>query len=252
VPIKWREAQQKSIMPGKPSVVLTDVKQASFLALNGDASLLAVADEASHEVRVHPLKAGGTVAGPAQSRVAISNPMSCTLSPDGKWLAAGSCVPFSASVWDAGTGAAVTAFDSALTKRNWSPVFSKDGRWLAVSGRTCQLFVAGTWEPGPALELPPNGAEHHGAAFFCPPKQPDRCLLAVIAGDREVHLFRLRTGPPATADRIAILRSPGDAFVSFPAFDDRGNLTVAFPGALMATWDLGEAQKQLRALNLNW
>ena len=130
--------------------------------------------------------------------------------------------------------------------------FLRAGAKLAIAGRTCQVFAAGTWLPGPALDIPPNGADHHGAAFYCPPGQPDRCLLAVVAGDREVHLFRLRYGPPATVDRLAVFRLPGEPFVSFPVFDDRGNLTVALPRARMATWDLSAAQKELRTLKLSW
>jgi hypothetical protein len=178
--------------------------------------------------------------------------MGCALSPDGKWVSAGSAVPFSAGVWNASDGAPAAAFTSAATARNWHPVFSKDGRWLAVSGRTCQLYAAGTWEPGPELDVPPNGADHHGAAFYCPPRQSERCLLAVVAGDREIHLLRLLAGPPTTTKCLAILRLPGEPFVSLPAFDDKGNLTVALPRARMITWDLLEAQRQLRTLQLEW
>jgi hypothetical protein len=149
-------------------------------------------------------------------------------------------------------GKPVILFNEAVDGRNWRPVFSKDGRWLAVSGRTCQLFSTATWEPGPELDLPPNGADYHGAAFYSSPRQPDRCLLAVVGGDREIHLFRLVTGPPADSKRLAILRLPGEPFVSLPAFDDKGNLTVALPRARMETWKLGEVQKQLKALQLEW
>ncbi len=252
LPINWLTEEQITIVPGRPADVLTDVVRVTSLALNASATLLAVADEPAHEIRIHPLGVNGAPAGPARARISISNPMGCAISPDGNWLAAGSAVPFGAGVWSTVDGTPVTKFSSAVASRNWHPVFSSDGRWLAVTGRTCEVFAAGTWQPGPAVEVPPNGADHHGAAFYCPPRQPDRCLLAVVAGDREVHLFRLRYGPPADMERLAILRLPGEPFVSLPVFDGHGNLTVALPHARMATWDLAAAQRELRALQLNW
>jgi WD40 repeat protein len=250
--IGWTDAQQNSVVPGKPATVLTDVKRAKSLALNASGDLLAVADAGAHEVRVHRLDRDGTAAGAAEARIPLANPMACALSPDGKWVAAGSSDPLAAGVWNAATGASVTTLDAALTNRNWRPVFSRDGRWLAMAGRTCQLVATGTWEPGPAFNLPPNGANYHGAAFHSEQEKPGRGLLAVIAADREVHLFLLVSGPPATVERIVILRSPGAPFVSFPAFDNYGNLTVALPRAMLATWFVSQARRQLRAMNLGW
>lgn len=252
LPIGWLTAEKKSIVVGKPASILTGAGHVTSLALNAKATLLAVADEGANAVRVHPLSAKGTKAGAAQACITINNPMGCSLSPDGKWVAAGSAVPFSAGVWNAGDGVPAAELKSAAAARNWHPVFSKNGLWLAVSGRSCQLFHAGTWESGPELDLPPNGADHHGAAFYYSANSTDGCLLAVVAGDREIHLFRLLDGPPATAKCLAILRLPGEPFVSLPAFDDKGNLTVALPHARMATWNLGEVQKQLRDLQLDW
>jgi WD40 repeat protein len=252
LPVGWRDEQQARILPGKPTAILTDVKRVSALALSGDARLLAVADEDGGEVRTYPLDEPGRQCGPPLARINLTNPMACSMSPDGKWLAAGSAAPFAAGVWDAATGTPAVMFSPAAAVRNWRPVFSQDGRWLAVTGRSCHLFVAGTWEPGPVLDLPLNDADHHSGAFHCASGQPDRCLLAVVAGDREVHLIRLLAGPPAEANRLAVLRTPGDPFVSWPAFDTRGKLTVALPRAQMATWSLAEARKELRSLNLDW
>jgi hypothetical protein len=250
--IGWTDSRQYAIVPGKPSAILTDVRRVNALALSGAANLLAVADGEAQQVRIHRLSVNGAAAGPAQLRIAADNPMACALSPDGKWIAIGSGDPLSVGVRDAGTGVPAPPLDGVVSGRNWRPVFSRDGRWLAVAGRSCQVFSVGSWNPGPALELPPNGADYHGAAFYCAPDDPERCLLAVVGGDRHVYLFRLSAGPPAKAERLAILRSPGNPFVSFPAFDDHGNLTVALPRAMLATWSLTEVQRELRALNLHW
>jgi WD40 repeat protein len=247
--MRWAD-NQLGINPGQPAGLLTDLQPVTALALSADGSFLAVGE--ASRVRVHPISADGATVSPASSTATMTNVGACALSPDGRWLAVGSPSPVHAQVWDTRNASQVAAFPAASAAHNWHPVFSSDGRWLAVSGRTSQLFAAGTWEPGPALDLPSNGTDHFGAAFYCPKQQPDHSLLAVVAGDREIHLFRLLAGPPATSERLAVLRLPGEPFVSLPAFDDRGNLTVALPRARLATVSLSLLHMELRALDLQW
>jgi hypothetical protein len=250
IPLRW--AEPAGIRPSPPEQVLTGLRRVTGLSLSADARLLAIAEEGRHQVTVHPVNADGSMIGSTLLTMPVDNAMACALSPDGRWVAGGSLVPTRITVSGTSGENAVPVPLSAAGNRNWRPVFSGDGRWLAVSGRTCQLYTAGSWEPGPVLDIPGNGADHHGAAFYCPPKQPDRCLLAVVGGDREVHLFRILHGPPATAEKLAILRQPDQSFVSLPAFDSLGNLTVALPRAQLAEWNLPAVARELHALSLNW
>jgi len=249
VRLRWPEPS--GILTSRPADLLTELQRVSAMSLTADGTRLAVAEQGRHRVSVHEISADGAAIGPALLTVPLANVMACALSPDGKRLAAGSAVPARVIVTSAAEQANPVEL-SAAAAHNWHPVFSRDGRWLALSGRTCQLYHADTLEPGPVLDVPPNGADHHGAAFYASPKQPDRCVLAVVGADREIHLFRLRHGPPAQVEKLAVLRLPDQSFVSLPAFDDAANLTVALPRAQLATWKLAVCLQKLRELQLAW
>jgi WD40 repeat protein len=248
--IRWPE--RGGIITATPEAVLPGLKQVNAMSLSRDGRLLAFSEQGRHQVSVHSVSPDGKEIGPASGVVPLTNAMACALSSDGKKLAAGSAVPAQVIVQNVSANSAPLALTTAADAHNWHPVFSSDGRWLALSGRSCQLFHAATLEPGPVLDIPDNGADHHGAAFYCPPKQPDRCLVAVVAADREIHLFRILHGPPALVEKLAIFLLPDQSFVSLPAFDELGNLTVALPRAQLATWQLGSCFQELRELKLEW
>lgn len=99
----------------------------------------------------------------------------------------------------------------------------------------------------------------------CPPPISGRWILSKCLMEarelrrrrflREVRvlgIFRVTAGPPTEVRRLAILRAPGDLFVSLPAFDNHGRLTLALARAQMLTWSLPEADAQLRKLSLQW
>jgi hypothetical protein len=249
VRLKWPEPG--GVFTSRPEDVLTGLHRVVAMSLSADGTRLAMAEQGRHRISVHEVSEDGDRIGPAILTAPLDNVMACALSPDGKRFAAGSAVPARVIVMDAAEHAAPVELPAAAT-HNWHPVFSRDGRWLALSGLTCQLYHADTLEPGPALDVPPNGADHHGAAFYSTPKQPDRCVLAVVGADREIHLFRLMHGPPARVEKLAVLRLPDQSFVSLPAFDDQANLTVALPRAQLATWNLAVCFQKLRELQLAW
>ncbi len=77
---------------------------------------------------------------------------SCSVSPDGRWVAFGG--PHLAAGLPA-----IHVYETAKAQRYWqSPVnagewcrFSPDGRWLATNTDGGRLYAVGTWEPGPQL-----------------------------------------------------------------------------------------------------
>ncbi len=247
---KWPDGG--GISTSRPAEVMAGMGRVISMSRNADGTKLAVAEQQHHRIGIHALSPDGATIGPAERTVPLPNVMACALSPDGSLLAAGSAVPAGAVLARTSGDEPPVPLPAAAADHNWHPVFSPDGRWLALSGRTCQLYRTDNFAPGPALEVPPNGADHHGAAFYALPSQPERCLLAVVGADREVHLFRLMAGPPASVEKLAVLRLPDQSFVSLPEFDASANLTVALPRAQLATWKLAACFQELKKLKLEW
>ncbi|HEY7308776.1 MAG TPA: WD40 repeat domain-containing serine/threonine protein kinase [Gemmataceae bacterium] len=117
---------------------------------------------------------------------------SCAVSPDGRWVAAGSHnvrAGGGAKVWDAKTGRHVTDLPVAGICR---VRFSPDGKWLLTSGGGARLWAVGSWTEGPKLggtPLNPLGAFSHDGNLLALGDVPG--MIRLVVTDSGAELARL-------------------------------------------------------------
>ncbi len=186
-------------------------------------------------------------AGAVQHTFQVTPATRCALSPNGRWLAAGSPGNPDATVWDLETGKIATEPAAVRTARSWLPVFSPDNHWLAWSGRTTLVQRPDNWNSVQPIAAPANESSGRAAAFI--PSGNDKTLwLAVAAADEEVHLFR--AGTPFT--KLLILRPPTGAPVGAMSVSSAGSLVCAIPKGEVHLWDLTGLRQETTKLGLGW
>ena len=162
----------------------------------------------------------------------------CAVSPDGQWVVTGShLIPGTVSVWEVESG----RHAHELLSDRGVPLFSPDGRWLAVvsndSSTGGRLWKTGSWTPGPVLEL--------GHLAF----SPDSQLMAVTTG-----LSTLRLVVPENGDEVAQLIIADPTRLKPECFTPDGNQLVAFglENGQLYVWDLRSIRQQLAQQRLDW
>jgi WD40 repeat protein len=179
------------------------------------------------------------LANPAQSLVLRGQPgiHRVTVSPDGRWAAAGCWQGTGARVWDCQTGRIV----KALLPKMWvvAVAFSPDGRWLVTaSGQGTTFWEVGTWEPG--LQIPCRGER---LAFA-----PDGSMLAVCDSRYVVKLF-----DPTDGRQLAALEAPNPHPIVHLCFSSDGSqLAAACETHVVQVWDLRRIRRHLAAMGLDW
>jgi tetratricopeptide (TPR) repeat protein len=160
------------------------------------------------------------------------------LSPDGRFVATSTWHPTLVKVWDARTG----QFLRGLARNSHAPVFSPDGRWLAVhEDGAYRLYEVGTWRPGPTI---PMDWVTGRVAFSA-----DGRLLAFL--DKSTGLVKLYS--IARARVVATLQPPDFDDVNWIAFrPDGAQLAVATYAQTVQLWDLRVIRSRLRSLGLDW
>jgi WD40 repeat protein len=124
-----------------------------------------------------------------------------------------------------------------------TPVFSGDGRWLAVSGDVFGLRDTRTWQPAPPLPFP-EGKPLTGAAAF----SADGRWLALVCDLATVQLFDL-----TTFQRLGLLRPPGNLRIQTVAFSPDGHWLVAGGGnGRLRAWDIPLVRQRLAEFGLDW
>jgi serine/threonine protein kinase/WD40 repeat protein len=169
----------------------------------------------------------------------------CTVSPDGRWVATGdhfSNSGFGAAVWDAQSGQRLQRLPVGHTCR---VCFSPDGRWLLTTGGGYRLWHTESWQEGPHIAQQPgeNGA-FPGYAF-----SPDSKLVALSAGSGRIRLVKVETGR-----ELAVLSVPEKTHLQPAAFAPDGAWLAAIGSGnrMLYTWDLRAIREQLRDLSLDW
>ncbi len=117
------------------------------------------------------------------------------LSPDGRWLVAGSG-DRGTSLFDAKTG----AFVRLLSPSQSGVQFSPDGRWLVVTTVAgCQVYHTQSWELKWSKSADSQSPNYSGVAAF----SPDGEWLAVALSSSRAHLVAAETGR-----EVGILEAP--------------------------------------------
>ena len=207
-----------------------------------DGTVAAMASPGSDAgaIVMHQARAGGEV------RRLVAGPQTdvrrCAVSPDGKWVAAGSHWPASerfanACVWDAATGKLVKSLPVGVNVHVW---FSPQGRWLAttsIGDSECRLWRSGSWEAGPRF------AGAIDIAF-----SPDERLLALGGKPGQVQLCETETGR-----EIGVLPATAGARVWPRCFSADGTRLYARVewDARFHVWDLRRIRDGLGELGLD-
>jgi WD40 repeat protein/tRNA A-37 threonylcarbamoyl transferase component Bud32 len=166
----------------------------------------------------------------------------CAVSPDGRWVAAGSHWPSPKSgavVWDALTGAKAK---DLLLGGSCAIGFSPDGRWLVTTGGPqYRLWRVGSWEEGPRISAPGES----GSFTFT----PDGKLLA-LTGD----ISQVRLVAPETGAEVARLTVPEQTGIAPSCISADGSQLVAngSQNGLLYIWDLRALRAELQKLDLDW
>ncbi len=207
---------------------------------DGTVAAMAVPFSNAGTIVMHQAKAGGVV------RRIVAGPQTdvrrCAVSPDGKWVAAGSHLPASerltnACVWDAGTGKLVKSLPVGVTVFVW---FSPRGHWLATvspADGECRLWRSGSWEAGPRF------ANAIDIAF-----SPDERMVALGSKAGQIQLCETESGR-----EIGILPATAGAPVYPRCFSPDGTqlyAKVEWDTGFHA-WDLRRIRDGLRELGLD-
>jgi len=174
-----------------------------------------------------------------------------SISPDGRWLAAGGWKEAGVRVWDLGRRRLerILKPEDTIGAPSFFVDFSPDGRWLvsctppdARSG-FYRFWRAGTWEPGLRIDQERSGGADHAPAFTADGRlmalgiAPDHVLLADPATGRE--LARLTTLQPVTPTPLVF--SP-----------DGTKLIARTDQRTVLVWDLRQIRDQLALMGLDW
>ena len=165
----------------------------------------------------------------------------CAVSPDGRWVAAGSHSlreGVGAKVWDARAGKHVKDLPVG---GNCGVRFSPDGKWLLTTSGGCRLRAVGSWEEGPSL----GGRSLNAAgAFSC-----DGKLLALGDEPGVVRLLVTDTGA-----EIARLTAPEQVRLIPCCFTADGTklLAVGAETSNLYIFDLTAIRAGLSELDLDW
>jgi WD40 repeat protein len=201
--------------------------------------------------RLAIVRAGGTGAiailnlkGPASQALLLNhiNPYSVSLSPDGRWVAAGAFHGYGIKVWDARTGKVETELirSESITKA----VFSPDGRWLlSATGTEYGVWEPVTWRLARRLPRVQTSDIPAGAAFA-----PDGKVLAIAVSRTEVQFLDTEAWQP-----LARLQGPDADLIAELAFTPEGDrLLVRRQDNTVRVWDLRRIREQLAEAGLDW
>jgi eukaryotic-like serine/threonine-protein kinase len=174
---------------------------------------------------------------PRTIRLKQKDVRSCSISPNGEWVATGShnnSDGYAARIWNVATGLEEKKLP---VPKQCRPVFSPDGRWLLTDAGGCRLWQVGTWAEGPKI----------GGYWGC--FSPDSRLLAVEDSPGAILMVETDTGT-----EIARLESPEQSRLSPQCFSHDGTRLIAWgrdTGSLHI-WDLQLLHQELVPLGLHW
>ncbi|MCZ6640052.1 MAG: hypothetical protein O7F71_00625, partial [Gammaproteobacteria bacterium] len=163
-----------------------------------------------------------------------------TISPDGKWVAAGRWNAVGFDIWDAHSGRLVKQLQPADGHANVT--FSPDSKWLITGARNqYRCWEAGSWKL--RFQIPFKNGTLHPVAFT-----NDAKMVAVAWSDSVVKLIETSTGR-----ELAKLEPAHHQPITWMCFTpDATKLAVACSTHKIQLWDLRLIRKQLDAMGLDW
>ncbi len=206
------------------------------LALSGDGRTVAYNPQDGHAL-LYELE------DPRRKLVIDSPGLRCpALSPDGRWLAAGTSEGRGVTVWDARTGKPAHTIDLGEPgdRVSW-PAFSPDGEWL-VTGTSAEY---GFWEVGSWRKVHGHRRENAARSFGWIVFSPVSKMVAVLHSVSEVRLLH-----PATGRELARLPTSGGPFCFSP--DGSQLVTAAGKDGAFQVWDLRLIRQRLAEMGLDW
>jgi eukaryotic-like serine/threonine-protein kinase len=176
--------------------------------------------------------------GQRHLRIFQSDVESCSVSPDGHYVALGSYSGIGQpdfAVYEAVTGNRV--FTGPVGIDTSDVAFSRDGRWLATTSGGTRLWTVDSWEPSRFI----GGSK--------PAFSPDQRTLAVESGSGSVRLVDLATGQD-----LARLEDPEQIISESLTFSPDGTRLIAASsrGSSIHVWDLRRIRLQLAEMGLDW
>jgi len=164
------------------------------------------------------------------------------VSPDGAWVSLANWHESGAGVWDAATGKRIVDLPAG---GHGKPLFSPDGRWLALTPDGVRLWHVPDWKPGPELHAHGTTPAGLGIAF-----SPDSKVLAVSQPDQITRLV-----DPGTGRDWAELWRPDSKNSTYLTFTTDQSQLIEMPAGDRGApriWNLVEIRKELARLGLDW
>jgi WD40 repeat protein len=227
---------------GPPRMLDASCRSDSYHAsLSRDGHLVAVGDRPNERALVFD------VDRPAELARLGGQPgiNSVALSPDGRWVAAGSRLGAEVTVWDRATGKLRARLpDSRSGGTNACVAFSPDGRCLVTGAQAeYRFWHVGSWQLGRSLHRD-RLDEMPGLIAFA----RDGRSMAVTPSQRRVRLIETATGRT-----LADLSAPEPRVIRGLSFGpDDGLLAVATDDWAVQVWDLRLIRRHLAAMRLDW
>jgi WD40 repeat protein len=227
---------------GPPRMLDPSCRSDSYHAcLSRDGRLLAVGDRPNEQALVFD------VDRPEEASRFGGHPgiNSVSLSPDGRWVAAGSRLGPEVKVWDRPTGRLLARLaGNREGGTNACVGFSPDGRWLVTGAQDeYHFWHAGSWQLGRSLPRD-RREEMPGLIAFA----SDGRSMAITPSERKVRLIETATGRV-----LANLSAPDPRQIRGLCFSpDDSRLAMATDDEAVQVWDLREIRRHLAAMQLDW
>jgi WD40 repeat protein len=165
-----------------------------------------------------------------------------TLSPGGKWVAAGHWRGNQVSVWNTETGELGASLLRGSSSAN--VLFSPDSKWLVTgTSQDYRLWSVPSWREASKVERPPHFSNLPGRLAI----NADGTILAAVMDQRSVRFFHVGSG-----DVVATFESDEPLAIAALHFSPNRELFAAATNAnQILIWDLGRIGNEMRRLKLD-
>jgi WD40 repeat protein len=208
----------------------------------GGRSLAVVANRGESLVVIQPFETPGAAVELRGRRTSLG---SVSMSPDGRWVAAGAPEVHGVQVWEVATANKVKDLPGSQPGAGGAGVgFSPDGQWLVVGGQgEYRFWRVGSWEAGLVIPRAHLQTEPGPLAFTS-----DGRILA-LAWSRQL----IRLVDSASGHELVTLTSPDPQPLTRLCFSpDDQQLAAATENRAIHLWDLRQLRRKLAELGLDW